>query len=353
MTKGDKINYRLRMPTLWKHPAYGTYSALWQEDGKRRRKSLNTKDERIAHIEFRKFCRDLQAGKVTPITSPGLTKTLSEFMAEFLGHVEARQTDTTLRLYSDALKKAVSCWGGSTPLRHITQRHLDRLIMDMLNSGLAVATVNKNYRHVKAALKKAIEWDYIQPFKFPKQIKQKEQVRYIPREHLRKIVDAIDDAEFLDFCLMSGCTGLRSGELLRLRWEDVNNPAGFIRVTSEQKNKTESRIPANSTASEIIERCRARSGAKVFRFKTLTHISQKFKRYIRSAGFEQYRFHDLRHTFASFLSMEGVDIKAVKDLMRHKSLASTEVYAKLSPEYLQSASDRFTFGPLPIRTKKS
>lgn len=347
---GYKINYRLSMATLWKHPN-GTYYARWQEDGRNRRKSLGTKDKRIANREFRAYNRRLVAGKVKKL-GRDFKINLNDFISDFLAHVEAKLSSESLRLYSDGLKKARSAWG-NIPLHHITEKHIDSLVTDMLRAGLSVPTVNKNYRHVKAALKQAVRWKYMEPITFPKPIKEKESVRYIPRNHFRGIVKKIaaDDPEFLDFCMLSGCSGLRSGELLRLQWSDIDNPQDFIRVTSEQKNKTESRIPINVTAREILNRCEKREGKKVFRFKTLTWISQKFKKYVRAAGFERYRFHDMRHTFASYLAMEGEDIKAIKDLMRHKSLASTEVYAKLSPEYLQKVSNRFNFGPLPIKTK--
>ncbi|MCP3925492.1 MAG: tyrosine-type recombinase/integrase [Desulfobacterales bacterium] len=65
------------------------------------------------------------------------------------------------------------------------------------------------------------------------------------------------------------------------------------------------------------------------------------------------RFHDLRHTFASMLAMSGENLKVIQDLMRHKSITSTLVYAKLSPEHLRSASEKVNFGPLPIPKKTS
>ena len=71
-------------------------------------------------------------------------------------------------------------------------------------------------------------------------IKAKKKVRYLPLNDFRKLVAVIDDTEFLDFCMFSAYTGLRSGEIIRLQWSDIDDPSGFIRIRSEQKNKEDS-----------------------------------------------------------------------------------------------------------------
>jgi integrase len=70
-------------------------------------------------------------------------------------------------------------------------------------------------------------------------------IAFLSVEQLRSVMGNIDDLEFADFCLLSRYTALRSGELLRLQWSDVDNPKGFLRISSERKNKTEARIPIN------------------------------------------------------------------------------------------------------------
>jgi integrase len=86
-----------------------------------------------------------------------------------------------------------------------------------------------------------------------------------------------------------------------------------------------------------LDRCKGRNGRKVFRFNTLTWVSQKFKTYARDAGIGHAKFHDLRHTFGSHLAMSGENEAAIQKLMRHKSIASTLVYTKFSNAYLMAA----------------
>ncbi|MCP3925494.1 MAG: hypothetical protein GY714_23225 [Desulfobacterales bacterium] len=181
-----KIRHNITMAKLWLHPKNKTYYAVWQEGQKRRRKvlkypgtnnSIKEKDSKIAKKAFNHFQREMMAGKVLPI-SEGIKLSFYKYADEFLEHVKANLEDSTFVLYNNALKKAKKCWG-DIPLNHISVRHIDKLVVSMLHDNLKTPTINKNFRHVKAALNKAYEWEYIKkPIRFPKQIKEKERVRY-------------------------------------------------------------------------------------------------------------------------------------------------------------------------------
>jgi len=339
------------MATLWKNPN-GYYAVLWQESGKQRRKSLKTKELRIAKKLFNLFKRELVLNKIVPINGVTLKATISEFKTEFLDHVDAKLAASTYECYATAINKALDCWG-DIPLGHVSPRHLDRLVKDMIRAGSAIATVNKNMRHLKRTFKQAYEWEYIEkPLKFPKPIKEKKKERFLQAEELRSILAEIHDPEFSDVVSLAVYTGLRSSEIIRLVASDIDNPKGFLRISSEQKNKNENRIPINPTARRILERCKSRGGEKLIRFQTRQTLSKFFKRAVRSAGMEDPRFHDLRHTFGSHLAMLGENEKTIQDLMRHESMASTMVYTHVSPEHLIEASNRVNFGPMPVPNPK-
>lgn len=340
------------MAALWKRKN-GIYAVVWQENGKPQRKSLKTKELRIAKRLFHLFKRDLLLEKVTPINGAKLKTNLSGFKDEFLDHVDATLAASTYECYATAINKAISCWG-DIPLGHITTRHIDRLIKDMLRAGLAAPTVNKNRRHLKAALKKAYEWDYLEaPVKFPGEVKEEERARFLTKEDLSKILSEMEDAEYSDVVQLAVYTGLRSSEILRLTATDIDKPQGFLRISPKQKNKTESFIPINKTARGILERCRARGGKKLVRFETRQTVSKNFKKAVRAAGLEIPRFHDLRHTFGSHLAMLGENEITIKDLMRHKAMASTMVYTHVSPEHLVDASNRINYGPMPVVKRRA
>lgn len=165
---------------------------------------------------------------------------------------------------------------------------------------------------------------------------------------------AIDDLEFADFCEFSAYTALRSGEIIRLTLADVDNPKGFLRISSKQKNRSENRIPINKHARSIINKCKVRRQKQptLFRFNTVSWVSQKFRGYADNAGLHHCRFHDLRHTYGSHMAIMGKNPLTIKELMRHKSIASTMIYAKLSPEHLREESEGLDYGPMPVGKKK-
>ena len=335
---------------LWKRDN-GIWYAVWPENGNTRQKSMKTRDERKARRRMNILKNDLRAGKIKPIRK-GVSKRLFLFVDEFLEYIKSRSTAGTYECYDTALKKAKESWGNII-LTDLTARHIDRLTTDMINAGLKIPTVNKNYRHIKAALKKFFEWYKMsEPIKWPACLPEEEKLRYFISKDLVKILAKIDDVEFVDMCLLSAYEGLRNSELVRLQFDDIDNPEGYLRITAAQKNKTEARIPINKGGRAILDRCMARGGKKVFRFEARQTVSKKFKKAARAAGYDEARFHDLRHTFGAHLALGGEREATIQKLMRHKSMASTQIYTRLSPDHLREASEKVNYGPIPLPKAK-
>ena len=151
----------------------------------------------------------------------------------------------------------------------------------MVRVGLKPPTVNKNLRHLKGALKKAYKWKYLrEPVQFPSALVEEEKLRFLSLEQLQSLFAKIGDTEFYDLCLLAAFTGLRNSEIASLQWADVDNPEGFIRVPSRQKNKKEDRIPINSNSRAVLDRAKARGLEKVFRKIHPDTISHHFKAYV-------------------------------------------------------------------------
>ena len=178
---------------------------------------------------------------------------------------------------------------------------------------------------------------------------------FLTIDQLRMLIGEIDDLEFADLCLLSAYTGLRSGELIRLSWtKDIDNPEGFIRVDSRQKGKKEHRIPITKKVRAILDRCKARAPGRstVFRHMTTDYVTHKYKKYVRRVKLpDDIRFHDLRHTYGSFLAMKGHGEKTIQELMRHASIQSTLIYTKVSPEHLRKVAETLDYGPMPVGKK--
>ena len=101
-----------------------------------------------------------------------------------------------------------------------------------------------------------------------------------------------------------------------------------------QKNQEVSRIPLNTTVFEILlDRKRNAREERAFNY----NFRKSFETAIRRSGIKDFHFHDLRHTFASWLVMAGIPIYTVKELMRHEDIKMTTRYAHLSPDHKTEA----------------
>ena len=180
-----------------------------------------------------------------------------------------------------------------------------------------------------------------------------------------------------DACLVALYTGLRLGEVCALTWADVERGPGgpaWLRVREtvgrggrhSPKWESEGRVPVPPPLLPVLARMEARrqpgegDAAPVVRNASggevhPEQLSRGFKRYARAAKLPGgLSFHSLRHSYASWLVMGGKAITTVRDLMRHRDVSTTQVYAHLSPEHLQaSVNDVFSEGPSGSRSNVS
>lgn len=144
-----------------------------------------------------------------------------------------------------------------------------------------------------------------------------------------------------DIVLTALQTGMRRGELLNLQWGDIDLMTNQIMLT---KTKTDEprQIPMTKQVKEILmSRWNAQpkdsfvfTNAKGQPYKNLRN---DFNRAVGEAGIENFRFHDLRHCFATSLLASGVNLVAVQQLLGHKNIKTTMIYTHLMPAYKQEA----------------
>ena len=137
-------------------------------------------------------------------------------------------------------------------------------------------------------------------------------------------------------------TGLRKSELLSLSWNNVNFDHRLVTVEAAYAKNSEARsVPMSSRLTETLLPIRmAAPNAPVFlnsEGKPYRDISTAFNSAVKRAGIQDFKFYDLRHTFASRLVMRGVDLTTVKALMGHRHINMTLRYAHLSPGHKHSA----------------
>ena len=132
-------------------------------------------------------------------------------------------------------------------------------------------------------------------------------------------------------------TGLRRGELLSLTWADVDLDARMLTVRAENAKSGRQRyIPLNTEAHGVLAKWESQTGAagRVF---DVASVKKSWMKLLTSAHIEGFRFHDLRHHFASKLVRAGVDLNVVRELLGHASITMTLRYAHLCPGTLAAA----------------
>lgn len=151
-------------------------------------------------------------------------------------------------------------------------------------------------------------------------------------------------------------TGMRRGEQYRLRWEDVNPRLGIITIP-RSKHGERRYIPINSVARaalEVLQRQNDGSGYVVPGSKAPRNKDPRrtFEAAVKESGILNFRYRDIRHTFASRLVMAGVDLRTVQELMGHKTIAMTVRYSHLAPSHQREAIERLVSVPSqPVKTR--
>lgn len=178
---------------------------------------------------------------------------------------------------------------------------------------------------MKHLLRLAVEWELI-PFNPSQGVKSPRvpagRVRYLQPKELRALIAACP--EWLrPVAALAVMTGMRRGEILGLRWLDVDLSQGCLLLP--QTKNGEGRVVylnecAQSILSSVLCAPEASIADKIFGHITPDQVSIAFRRVCRSLKIADFRFHDLRHTAASWLRMSGADIHTVAQLLGHKDL---------------------------------
>jgi integrase len=143
--------------------------------------------------------------------------------------------------------------------------------------------------------------------------------------------------------LLSINTGIRQGEIFSLRWENVNFEQSLLTIEGAYAKSGKTRhIPLNTEAFKVLKGWRQQTENSDFVFpgkngQRFNNIKKAWAGLLKSAKIENFRWHDLRHHFASKLVMAEVDLNTVRELLGHSDMSMTLRYAHLAPEHKASA----------------
>ncbi len=153
--------------------------------------------------------------------------------------------------------------------------------------------------------------------------------------------------------LLSMNTGLRRGELLKLRWLSVDFSNRVLTVDGPTSKTRKTRhVPLNNEALSVLRRWREQSGGTDRVFEINTGLKTAWSHLLERVEITGFRWHDLRHHFASRLVQRGVPLNTVRDLLGHSSIAMTLRYAHLAPDQRRDAVEKLNERPISALTMR-
>ena len=359
----------------------------------RRKRTVQAASRADALHLWATFRDEVAGGRVVP----GETKTLREFFDTSFDLIAARIAPSTAASYRSLTVRHLLPALGSTALDRITTALVHDLAASMRRSGLAPASVNGALRTLKVLLHQAVERGEVESYPLKRRIVMEpvepltlelsdtERERFLAafddeagfRAHLgrtRHRGNVVSSPHFggvprafgggvrpegeaaaelfrrfqwvKPLFVVALETGLRQGDLLRLRWSALDAAAGMLRVTVTKTRRT-AVIPLSAACRVALDELRVRPVVseavfvdEVGRAIGLGRVLRAFKTAKAMAGIRRrFRFHDLRHTFACRLASSGVPIQLIARALAHTSIRTCERYARPSEEALRVVRD--------------
>jgi integrase len=343
----------------------GIYTIVYvDENGRRRQKSTGCKHKPDAVKVLTDFSKFLTEGNVSKRTP------LSTFTKDFLIYARTNYATHTAYLYEKTLGHFKRICG-DIALTKITPKHFDtykvsrlnecvqaRLGVDELERKLSPITINIELRTLRAALSTAERWQLISknPFEGLSQISiAKRTPAFLTVAQAETLLSCVDEQWLKDFIIFAINTGMRRGEILSLRWADIDTIARVARITNRQDFKTKSgeqrNVSLNDAALMVVNRRLSQTqheyvftddeGRKILKDR----ITHSFKAAVRKAGLpDGVHLHSTRHSFASFLVAGGTSLFTVSKLLGHSSAKTSEIYSHLLPQHMQTEVDKINIG---------
>lgn len=351
----------------------GTYQLIYyvgrDANGKDKYKSETVKGERKdAEDRLLEIEHKLNTGEFVP---PG-KETVEQFMATWLEEIKPTIRPKTHTWYKGMVDNHITPAMGKAKLSKITPLQIQAVYRNLLDE-LSPSTVKGVHRTLRAAFGQAVKWgliaknpvDQVDPPKV-----EKKEYRTLTAEEIDKLLLASVPTGRYSLYLAAVTTGMRQGELLGLRWRDIDIDKGIIIVRQQLARswgepefgpvKTdsgrrvvampESLITALKDHRQMQQRERELYGAEYKDYDLVwavlgggpissRNLNRQFKTLLKKANLPDIRFHDLRHTHATLLLEAGIHPKVVQERLGHSAISVTmDIYSHVKPNIQKEAA---------------
>jgi integrase len=345
-------------------PKTGAVSERWfvdvdfeLADGRRERvRKVSPVQTRRGAEEFERQIRQalLDGSYFKPAEEVKEVPTFDGFKDRFLTYSEVNNKPSTVYAKRWMLKTHLSPFFGKKKLADIGPAEIEDFKAKKLSEGQSKKSINNHLAALRKLLNLALEWEVIPRAPKVKAFKVKNEYitedQFLTFDEAERVVGAAA-LEWRTFIITALKTGLRVGELLALKWEDLDLVAGQLVVRrtlwhnqeGPPKGGRNRKVPLSDDAVAVLKAHRHLKGPYVFcetdgRRLTHSRVKDVVPSTCRKAQLaKRLTTHGLRHTFASHLVMRGVSLMAVKELLGHESIEMTLRYSHLSPDVKRDA----------------
>ncbi|MCX7858187.1 MAG: site-specific integrase [Deltaproteobacteria bacterium] len=312
--------------------------------GKRYRISTETKDRKLAEKIYASILVKVAEGKWFG-RDPALCYTFNELMERFMKEYAPQRKLSMVKRYECALVHLKKYFSDKT-LSEITPDLISSCMHKRREEGAASATINRERAMLSKAFNLAVNvWGWIMTNpcqKVPPYPENNKRDRWLTWEEEERLLAASEpylNGALRDIIILALNTGMRQGEIMNLRWDQIDFDKRVI-ILQETKTGTPRGVPLNNTVFKMLVRryTERKNSEYVFSTRKGTKIGTRnmlrgFYKALSKAGISDFRFHDLRHTFATRLVQVGDQLYRIGQILGHSQVETTQRYAH---HYLES-----------------
>lgn len=280
----------------------------------------------------------------------------------------------TAQTYQSYLKNRIIPYLGQVKLAELTPKLLQSYVNNLVEEGLASSTIKKAYNIIKSSLDFAVDMELIsnnpaKKVQLPKE--QKKEITVWGVKEVRTFLKVASHHRWYIAFHLAITTGMRRGEILGLRWKDVDLEKGilYVRQTLSKDGKlflsgakTASSIRgiklSNETISSLkkhkiaLSKTKFQYGSSYSDYDLVVctedgnpvnpeNLKRTYAKLIKDANVPKIRFHDLRHTHATMLLAQGVHAKVISERLGHSNIKTTlDIYSHVLPNMQEEAANQ-------------
>ncbi len=310
------------------------YKIYYLYGGKRHKQSLKTSSKKIAEkikldIE-NKIAQDLF--NISEYSSNNI-KYLLEFFEEAEKYSKVNKAKSSCIRESRVFRNFFA-FCGNIPLKTVTPKLIEKYKLHLQEEkGFMASGINIELRHLSSSFSLAVNYSYIleNPFKKSKKIKTpKKKPKFLTEKQAKTLLHHTEGRAVYPLIFIALNTGARIAEVCSLKWKNIDLENSMLTLFG--KGSKERTIPIPQKLLNYLNNLPKPNEWVIQGGRIPEDKTKQFRKYADQIGLNEFTFHNLRDTYASWLVQSGINLKVIQDLLGHESIQTTLIYAHLSPD---------------------